>query len=709
MNAQYRVRCAYFFQPHRTQTTKMASAVLLVNKEASCHPKMELSDEADSAMSSNSLHPSNIEREMEGGSVPSHEMGQVDRHAGTHQVDSHGIPISPKNEAVKKTDSPEVKIWNPLEEVDSALLSALCDSREKKGLLRLERVLVDFMKERTLGYIEVGGPLNSIVVGGQSGGASNENGDRSGQMTGISQQFVPDMQYQQQQQQQRGIRQTSFQRLILHRLADRFNIVRENITNNIAEAGPNNVNSANGNMGYGGNAAGAYPPGLIRLVKVKESCIPSNLLIDIDQSLLVNYKNPRARGGVGGTNQKSEDSLRNITESFASSTMKETPSNGGSTSKAKSKKKMVIMKRNSSGSGSSSNLEGMNGQGKRESRSRSGLKGKKLSDREKAYEEARARIFGISESTVSESNSSCNVGEKAESSDAPTADSLQENATDLERCQSSFSSVNEDTSMISAGTVENANPTREVNLTRSPSSQSERTSSSPDLQGDQQASTLDDSSRQPSLSSSNAYVPAAATSGAILKAVYRNRQQEENDPDFKRRSDVRPGYNTNAAPFVPYGGNVAHAGYMNVTMGQPPPNSVVMMQAQQTHQNHYYGQPTPILHPNNQHASHLGSPQDSTYPSNLTNPAHSPQYFASPHAYYAHTGQDAQSQSRQRPNTRQVQPKNTNGTGAKHSAQTSNSSNKQGQQDQTVQAGIGTLGRADNNVLYTPEDFPALR
>ena len=52
-----------------------------------------------------------------------------------------------------------------------------------------------------------------------------------------------------------GGRQTSFQRCCLHRLADRFGIVRE--TNE---------------------------QGMIRLVKVKESAIPSQLLIDLRPS-----------------------------------------------------------------------------------------------------------------------------------------------------------------------------------------------------------------------------------------------------------------------------------------------------------------------------------------------------------------------------------------------------------------------------------------
>jgi len=37
--------------------------------------------------------------------------------------------------------------WNPIEEVDSALLSGLIDARERKALYRLEQSMIEFMKD----------------------------------------------------------------------------------------------------------------------------------------------------------------------------------------------------------------------------------------------------------------------------------------------------------------------------------------------------------------------------------------------------------------------------------------------------------------------------------------------------------------------------------------------------------------------------------
>lgn len=111
------------------------------------------------------------------------------------------------------------------EVIDSALLSALQDPKERIGLLRLEQVLLEFMNSPAK-YIDVGGPSNSCVLY-----PSLDKEDQGGI---------------------RG-RQTSFQKLCLHRLADRFGIAREHFP------GTN----------------------LIRLVKTKGSCISNQLLINL--------------------------------------------------------------------------------------------------------------------------------------------------------------------------------------------------------------------------------------------------------------------------------------------------------------------------------------------------------------------------------------------------------------------------------------------
>jgi len=253
--------------------------------------------------------------------------------------------------------------------------------------------MLDFMREETTGYIEVGGPNNSVVV------------SPSGNIGKSSLEAPP------------AGRQTSFQRCCLHRLADRFGIVRETNEN-----------------------------GMIRLVKVKgESAIPSKLLIDLDPS---EYAVEETSSDVRGLSQKlSDTSIAN----------KPKP------------QKMKIMKRSSSGLGSSSSLKSEGGKGN-SSRNR-----KKLSDKEKAYAEARARIFN--ESGASDS------GATSETATSPVGDVTQLVPSNVRRTAS--------TSSLSTEPKSSATP--------------------PPM--DQ----LD-----------------AEEKAAINKATYRNRKQEENDPDFQR-------------------------------------------------------------------------------------------------------------------------------------------------------------------------------
>ena len=213
----------------------------------------------------------------------------------------------PSTYVESSTAAPEDGISSTKDAVDSALLCAMRDQRERVALLRLEQTMVDFMKEDTTGYIEVGGPGNAIVISPSGNIGKNQ-----------PEQLPPG-------------RQTSFQRCCLHRLADRFGIVRET-----------NLD------------------GMIRLVKVKESAIPKKLLIDLDPSeYAIEYATDAA---VRGLVAKLSDS---------------------SIGKGK---KMKIMKRSSSGLGSSNSL-------KSEGKGTSSRSRKKLLDKEKAYAEARARIF----------------------------------------------------------------------------------------------------------------------------------------------------------------------------------------------------------------------------------------------------------------------------------------------------------------------------
>eukprot|EP00566_Odontella_aurita_P008469 CAMPEP_0113534160 /NCGR_PEP_ID=MMETSP0015_2-20120614/5008_1 /TAXON_ID=2838 /ORGANISM="Odontella" /LENGTH=646 /DNA_ID=CAMNT_0000433297 /DNA_START=782 /DNA_END=2722 /DNA_ORIENTATION=+ /assembly_acc=CAM_ASM_000160 len=273
--------------------------------------------------------------------------------------------------------SPSPREQQPQDDVDSALLSALRDSRERMALLKLERVLVGFMRERTTGYIEVGGQYNSIVIGGGAkvagaAGSSSGNGGGSG---GASKTVV---------QPQGAGRQTTFQRLCLHRLADRFGIVRESASTILEYEGEGGAGVGSG--GAGGMAAG-FQPTLIRLVKTKDSKIPSNLLIDLDPSAY-------CLSGSGSDG----DGVKGITRNLSTSRLSDTSDKGGigkapiPSGGSGKPRKMVIMKRSSSklGTGSSDSLRG-DGKGRRRGNK---IKGKNLSDKEKVYAEARARILG---------------------------------------------------------------------------------------------------------------------------------------------------------------------------------------------------------------------------------------------------------------------------------------------------------------------------
>lgn len=457
--------------------------------------------------------------------------------------------------------------WDPLEEVDSALLSALCDTRERKALYRLEQVILDFMKDKSSASMEVGGAFNSIVLSQNCHGGSN-----NGETPDVSNQGLIDLQY----QQQRGLRQTSFQRLILHRLADRFDILREQI---------NNTNNSGGNesglVDVGPNHSGQPPsfsPGLIRLVKKSESFIPSQLLIDIDLDILIDYKNPRARNfGGGNTNANTpnvhsnnyEDGAKNLSENMASTTLEAPASTSGS---KKSKKKMVIMKRNTSSEGRGS--AGGKGKGKQTGTSRR----KKLEDREKAYEEARARIFGLKGMSGNGNNDGNDENiEKGERSSVPQRADPQDNAkAPLHSCHSSFSLQDDGIAPTGSVSREHIVPSQ-VMSTIPTVNQLSPPSPEPQVEGDQPGSPAGAAATECSS------VPAAVTSGAIFKAVYRNRQQEENDPDFKRTSDVRPAYVPYAAN--PYGTPV---GYVNPAIGQQSSSQMMTMQLQQAHQTHFY-------------------------------------------------------------------------------------------------------------------------
>jgi hypothetical protein len=253
--------------------------------------------------------------------------------------------------------------------IDSALMSALRDPRERLPLFRLEKTLVEWMQESDGEWIEVGGPFNSRIWK-QAEFPPNDDMVRNGSST-------------------------SFQRCVLHRLADRFGIIREQ---------------------------GSFD--MIRLIRLPESRIPNELLQDLDPAVY----------------------------STAESEVKIKP------------RKMKIMKRNKNPA-----------DGPRQPSSQDGNKGARqsLSDKEKAYAEARARIFQGSES------------EDLSSRDT-TLDSITQGLSDLN--------------------------THEIPIER-------------------QTSRNSTGSLNSSTSSNNV---SSNTNSNINKAVYRNYAEEVADPDFQR-------------------------------------------------------------------------------------------------------------------------------------------------------------------------------
>ena len=571
--------------------------------------------------------------------ILSPEINMPSEATNTPETDNNIIIDNSEKTSHSSSSSPPTTAttsWNPLTEIDSALLSALCDSRERKALLRLEQSLVDFTKDPSLHSIEVGGAYNSIVLG------KDEGVDRGLEIQKcMNAQNISEFQF----QQTRGMRQTSFQRLILHRLADRFNIVREVIPQN-----ENVVTVLN----------------LIRLVKTDESIVPSRLLIDVDLGLLIEYKNPLARSDRQGMNNGyysngnggEQEDVKPISEPMASSTSESNLAINMNNKMVN--KKMVIMKRDTSGSSNN------NDKTKKEGKSRNSRK--KLVDKEKAYEEARARIFGIdksSEGSDEGGNSNDDEGdEKAQKSDKAQ---LNPEVAAFSP-QSSFGESRPPTASLES----EPNVLKEVGK--------EQTCE----QSNKERAEEDDSNQNIMQTKSPSETQSNNSTKSTGKAVYRNRQQEEADPDFRRRSG--PSYYTNTAP-MQYGQNpyAQNNPYVNVAMGQ-----------------HYYGQHTTAAngaypyHPN-----HLPTPQSPTFFMGAQNvypiPKHAPNKVAVQDAA-SHSDVVATNKANEsdKPQPQIMKPKGKKSTEG-HATVSNNNAN------------MSVRCSAQNNVTLKPEDFPALR
>ena len=339
------------------------------------------------------------------------------------------------------------------DEIDSALLSAMRDNRERMNLLKLERTLIDFLQRD-----------NTAAATYTTGIASNAYNVSSMEMN--CQRF------------------TSFHRLVLHRLADRFGILREVLPNQV-----------------------------IKLIRTELSSIPSKLLIDLDPSEYmdvsatpnsntatttsshshVNTGSCSHKGGVDNV------SLSNVDENLVNSlgNLKIMSGNGATSGT----KKMKIMKRGKGISDCSSNCHSQGNSGNSSDGKRSSqTKCKNLSDKEKAYEEARARIFGKEK-------------DPSIREDGITVSEGGNRSVPVSNCSSALSS-------------------------EAPSPKS----SSPIP--DQQQPAMQYTNDSPSSTSKNGIRTLVNTISNPSKVTWRNRKEEEADPDFRRRIAV-PMYTTN--------------------------------------------------------------------------------------------------------------------------------------------------------------------
>ena len=87
-------------------------------------------------------------------------------------INGTGTANTNPNNSASTSDAMNMTMNND-KQVDSALVSALRDKRERMALLRLEKNLVEFMNDKNCGFMEVGGAGNSTVIrGGREAGVA---------------------------------------------------------------------------------------------------------------------------------------------------------------------------------------------------------------------------------------------------------------------------------------------------------------------------------------------------------------------------------------------------------------------------------------------------------------------------------------------------------------------------------------------------------
>lgn len=312
-------------------------------------------------------------------------------------------------------------------EIDSALCAGLKDPRERANLFRLEQCYIDFCNSTSL-WMDVGGAYNRMILMGPS--ASGEESARLQQPSNLP-----------------G-HQTSFHRLLVHRLADRFFIRRESrgIT-------------------------------CIRLFKCPETAIPAVLVQNLDPAI---YYPPEENSVTSNSYPSINDSQAIDPSQAATSSLSEKqPSE-------KQPRKKVLMKKKTGNNVVLQRRPHLNTQQSQSSDNSSEIKSKDCGNsadlmeaRERAYAEARARIFNEGENTADAEG----IGETASATPLNIADDGD------------------------VGVVESM-----TNLTIHNNLSQQRIADTAECPGEEGTPAMD----------------------ADRKAVYRNRAEEAADPDFQR-------------------------------------------------------------------------------------------------------------------------------------------------------------------------------
>ena len=466
---------------------------------------------------------------------------------------------APTNTFVNSSDENVIISQGVEADIDSALLAGMREPRERVALLRLENALLDFMKSDNE-WLEVGGPYNSIVLLPSNIKEENGNTIISPIITSCN---------------ANGYRQTSFQKCILHRLADRFGIIRE---------------------------PGVLMFGSIRLLKLSRSAIPSRLLQDLEPADYNNcsthvYDSRQFYDNASPHNNKApaidNTQVNDVTRSLADTSLGIVKD--GANSNIAKNRKIKIMKRPPKDSQHNSDLNNAKNLLRKSS--------SELPEKEKEYAKARARIFQEETMTTDMERTSraictsdLNVLANSEFLAETSNDSLPHSMKYEDRLE-----------------LGKDNQARTLETTGRKVSNGSLHHLEPNMPISQHQGILEDQS----------YV-SSSLSALETKAVYRNREEEAADPDFRRHraSAAIP------APSSLYGVNVTTPGPLHATNAGTrygvqastsqwtPSSHYNMIQQQKSAQSvPFYGATRPSYHQQPHHPQFFQQHHQYQYPS----------------------------------------------------------------------------------------------